>query len=67
MFNLAIQAGKVLQKLHIPFLQEAHVRGGFFERDHSPASLVDRFRCAGSQARSTDNEKRERAHVPDEA
>jgi integrase len=33
MFNLAIQAGKLLQKPHIPFLNEDNVRVGFFERD----------------------------------
>lgn len=33
MFNLAIQAGKLLQKPHIPFLKEDNVRVGFFERD----------------------------------
>ena len=32
-FNLAIQAGKLLQKPHIPFLKEDNVRVGFFERD----------------------------------
>jgi len=33
MFNLAIQAGKLLQKPHIPFLKEDNVRVGFFERE----------------------------------
>jgi integrase len=33
MFNLAIQAGKLLQKPHIPFLKEDNVRVGFFEPD----------------------------------
>jgi integrase len=33
MFNLAIQSGKLLQKPHIPFLQEDNVRIGFFERE----------------------------------
>jgi integrase len=33
MFNLAIQAGKLIQKPHIPFLKEHNVRVGFFERD----------------------------------
>lgn len=33
MFNLAIQAGKLLQKPHIPLLKEDNVRIGFFERD----------------------------------
>jgi hypothetical protein len=32
MFNLAIQAGKLLQKPHIPLLREDNVRVGFFER-----------------------------------
>jgi integrase len=33
MFNLAIQAGQLLQKPHIPLLKEDNVRVGFFERD----------------------------------
>jgi integrase len=33
MFNLALQAAKLLQKPHIPFLKEDNVRVGFFERD----------------------------------
>ena len=33
MFNLAMQAAKLLQKPHIPFLKENNVRVGFFERD----------------------------------
>ncbi|NOT28531.1 MAG: site-specific integrase [Acidobacteria bacterium] len=33
MFNLAIQAGKLLQKPHVPLLKEDNVRVGFFERD----------------------------------
>jgi integrase len=33
LFNLAIQAGKLLQKPHIPLLKEDNVRVGFFERD----------------------------------
>lgn len=33
MFNLAIQAGKLLQKPHIPSLKENNVRVGFFERE----------------------------------
>lgn len=33
MYNLAIQAGKLLQKPHIPMLKEDNVRVGFFERD----------------------------------
>jgi len=32
MFTLAIQAGKLLQKPHIPMLLERNVRKGFFER-----------------------------------
>lgn len=32
-FNLAIQAGKVFQKPHIPMLKEDNVRVGFFERE----------------------------------
>src|SRR5687767_1980916 len=39
MFNLAIQAGKLLQKPHIPFLKENNVRVGFFERDQFLAVL----------------------------
>ena len=39
MFNLAIQAGKLLQKPHIPFLKEDNVRVGFFERDQFLAML----------------------------
>jgi len=33
MFNLAIQAGTLIQKPHIPFLKEHNVRVGFFERE----------------------------------
>ena len=33
MFDLAIQAVKLLQKPNIPFLKEDNVRVGFFERD----------------------------------
>jgi len=33
MFSLAIQAGKLLQKPHIPLLKEHNVRVGFFERE----------------------------------
>ncbi|HWB31469.1 MAG TPA: tyrosine-type recombinase/integrase [Vicinamibacterales bacterium] len=33
MFVLAIQAGKLLQKPHIPMLREDNVRVGFFERE----------------------------------
>jgi len=40
MFNLAIQAGKLIQKPHIPFLKEHNVRVGFFERDQFLAVLA---------------------------
>ena len=40
MFNLAIQAGKLLQKPHIPLLREDNVRVGFFERDQFLAVLA---------------------------
>ena len=33
MFSLAIQAGKLLRKPHIPLLKERNVRVGFFEHD----------------------------------
>ena len=33
MFSLAIQAGKLLHKPHIPMLRERNVRQGFFERE----------------------------------
>jgi integrase len=39
MFNLAIQAGKLLQKPHIPFLKEDNVRVGFFEPDQFQSVL----------------------------
>lgn len=39
MFNLAIQAGKLLQKPHIPMLKEDNVRVGFFEREQYLAVL----------------------------
>jgi len=39
MFNLAIQAGKLLQKPHIPLLKENNVRVGFFEREQFEAVL----------------------------
>ncbi len=32
-FNLAAQAGKIMNKPHIPMLRENNVRQGFFERD----------------------------------
>lgn len=40
MFNLAIQAGKLIQKPHIPLLKEHNVRVGFFERDQFLAVLA---------------------------
>ena len=40
MFNLAIQAGKLIQKPHIPFLKEHNIRVGFFERDQFLAVLA---------------------------
>jgi integrase len=39
MFGLAIQAGKLLQKPHIPLLKEHNVRVGFFEREEFDAVL----------------------------
>jgi site-specific recombinase XerC len=46
MFSLALQAGKLLHKPHIPMLKERNVRSGFFELDqflavraHLPAPL----------------------------
>lgn len=46
MFNLALQAGLLLHKPHIPMLRENNVRQGFFEReqfesvvDHLPAPI----------------------------
>ena len=39
MFNLAIQAGKLLQKPHFPMLREDNVRKGFFEREQYEAIL----------------------------
>ena len=45
-FNLALQAGKLLHKPHIPMLKEHNVRTGFFEREqfesvraHLPVAL----------------------------
>jgi integrase len=38
-FNLAIQAGKLLQKPHIPLLKDDNVRKGYFERDQYLAML----------------------------
>ena len=40
MFNLAIQAGKLIQKPYIPFLQEHNVRVGIFEREQFLAVLA---------------------------
>jgi integrase len=37
MFTLATQAGKLLQRPHIPMLQEHNVRRGFYEREQSDA------------------------------
>lgn len=39
MFTLAMQAGKLLQKPHIPLLKEHNVRTGFFEREEFEAVL----------------------------
>jgi site-specific recombinase XerD len=41
-FTLAIQAGKLLQRPHIPMLQERNARHGFFERPQF-ASVRDRL------------------------
>lgn len=40
MFNLAIQAGKLLQKPHVPMLKEDNVRVGFFEADQIRSVLA---------------------------
>ena len=40
MFSLAIEAGKLIQKPHIPLLKEHNVRVGFFERDQFLAVLA---------------------------
>jgi integrase len=40
MFNLAIQAGKLLHKPHIPMLRENNVRTGFFEREQYESVLA---------------------------
>ena len=37
MYTLAVQAGKLLHKPHIPMLQERNVRTGFFEREQFEA------------------------------
>src|SRR5262245_25791155 len=72
MFNLAVQAGKLLQKPHIPFLKEDNVRVGFFERDqflavfaHLAEVAAGRFRRRRSEARSGEDEERRGAHVPE--
>jgi integrase len=39
MFTLAIQAGKLMVRPHIPMLQEDNVRSGFFERPQFDAML----------------------------
>jgi integrase len=53
MFTLALQAGKLLHRPHIPMLQEQNVRTGFFERDqfgdvlrHLPSELHPLLRFA---------------------
>lgn len=53
MFTLALQAGKLLHRPHIPMLQEDNTRKGFFERDqfdslvkHLPAPLQSIARFA---------------------
>ena len=40
MFSLAIQAGKLIVKPHIPLLHEDNVRTGFFEAEHYQAVLA---------------------------
>lgn len=40
MFTLAVQAGKVLYRPHIPMLKERNVRTGFFERDQFASLLA---------------------------
>lgn len=40
MFSLALQAGKLLHRAHIPLLQEHNVRKGFFEADQLAAVLA---------------------------
>jgi hypothetical protein len=46
MFNLAIQAGKLLQKPHIPLLKEDNVRVGFFGRPASTPGTEPRCQSA---------------------
>src|SRR6185312_11101462 len=38
-FSLAVEAGKILNKPHIPMLAENNVRKGFFEQDQFEALL----------------------------
>jgi hypothetical protein len=45
MFSLAIQAGKLLHKPHIPLLRENNTRTGFFELDQF-TSVCDRLPTA---------------------
>lgn len=40
MFNLAMQAGRLLQKPYIPLLKENNVRTGFFEREEFDGVMV---------------------------
>ena len=40
MFNLAIQAGKLIQRPHIPFLKEHNIRVALFEREQFLAVLA---------------------------
>src|SRR5262245_63463256 len=70
MFNLAIQAGKLIQKPHTPFLKEHNVRVGFFEREQFLAvlsHLPEPVQPAATFARSRKDQERGGTHVPDDA
>jgi integrase len=54
-FNLAVQAGRLINRPHFPMLKERNTRRGFLDRDH-----IDRI-CAALKANETADDGRKKA------